>query len=66
VKINGRDYTHHRCVITYAEIVNITGEREPSVTYRFRSTGAGGILHRGDRIAVAEDLVIDAITTGNA
>lgn len=52
--------------LSYDQIAQLAGEFEPSVTYRFRSTDAKGILMKGDRIVVTEDLIINAIRTGSA
>jgi len=65
--INGRAVLgYRRRTISYADVALIAALHEPSVTYRFLRNGAKGILSPGDRVAVADDLVLNASRTGAA
>ena len=66
--INGRSYDWGawKMTISYEEVALLTALPTPSVTYRYAATGARGILHPGDRLAIGPDLVVNAARTGNA
>lgn len=64
--LNGQTREALTKTITYEEIAKLVGHVHPSVTYRFKNTGADGILSPGDRLGLAPDLVISAYDTSSA
>lgn len=63
--LNGQSGAVSLRTISFAWIEETLFEDGLSVTYRYPN-GERGILHRGDRLAVTNGLVIDAYRTGAA
>lgn len=66
--LNGSVIDHMRPTVTYPEIVQMSGEFEPTVTYRARFEGGeySGILTKDDGLIIMPGLKIDAMNTGGA
>lgn len=63
--LNGQDSATNAETLSYEDIARLVLVEHPSVTYKICGTNVGGILHPGDRVAVADGLVINAYQCSN-
>lgn len=66
ITVNGAAMTWNKPEITYEDILAIVKlSGTPTMTYYSRS-GGGGIMHPGQSITISDNLVFNAVHTGNA
>lgn len=64
--VNGMHVETLSVSLSYDDVLRLAGKvGDPTVVYEYRG-GAGGEIKRGDRIGIADGLVIDATHTGKA